>query len=175
MALDLLAVIGVAVAGAMATLSVVYDHANQRRGEPRGLSDEDTARIETALKIAYPAENTRRAYLAGWKRWQAWARDHEVRALSADPASVAVYLAERAATGKARATVRLDRAAICAAHRAVEAVDPTADEGVRRVIRSMGTANQGAGRSRAWIGAVSIKPQRSPRRGAHSPVSATPR
>lgn len=143
MALDLLAFIGIAVASAIATLSVVYDHANQRRGEPHGLSEEDTARIETALKTAYRAENTRRAYLAGWKRWQAWARDHEVRALAADPASVAAYLAERTASGKARATVRLDCAAIGAAHRAVEAVDPTADEGVRRVI---GTANHGKGR-----------------------------
>ena len=146
MALDLLAVIGVAVAAAMATLSAVYDHANQRRGEPRGLSDEDTARIEDALRTAHRAKNTHRAYLAGWERWQAWARDHDVRALPADPASVAAYLAERAASGKARATVRLDRAAIGAAHRAVEAVDPTADEGVRRVIRSMGTANHGKGR-----------------------------
>ncbi|MDD9987132.1 MAG: tyrosine-type recombinase/integrase [Spirochaetaceae bacterium] len=146
MALDLLAFIGVAVAGAIATLSAVYDHANQRRGEPRGLSDEDTERIEAALKTAYRAKNTRRAYLAGWKRWQAWACDHGVRALSADPASVAAYLAERAASGKTRATVRSDRAAIGAAHRAVEAGDPTADEGVRRVIRLMGTANHGKGR-----------------------------
>ena len=146
MALELLAVISVAVAAAIAALSAAYDQANQRRREPDGLSDEDTARIEAALKTAYRAENTRRAYLAGWKQWQAWARAHQVQALPADPASVAAYLAERAASGKTRATVRSDRSALGAAHRAVEAVDPTADEGVRRVIRSMGTANHGKGR-----------------------------
>ena len=85
--LDLLAVVCVAVARLIAALSVVYDHANRQRA--RGLAGTDVARIEAALNASYRADNTRRAYLAGWKRWHAWARDHDLRALPADPASVA--------------------------------------------------------------------------------------
>ena len=61
-----------------------------------------------------------------------------MRAMPATPKAVAAYLTERAESGKAPATVRLDRAAIGAAHRAIGAVDPTAKERVRRVIRSIG-------------------------------------
>ena len=56
LALDLLAVISVAIAAAMASLSAVYEHANQRRGESHGLSDEDTACIETAFKTPPPTK-----------------------------------------------------------------------------------------------------------------------
>ena len=142
MALDLLA-----VASAIATLSVVYDHAIRLWSVARSLlTDADTAGIVTALTDAYCAKNTFRAYLAGWKRWQAWACDQGVRAMPADPASVAAYLSERGESGKSPATVRQDRAAIGAAHRAVEAVDPTADEAVRRVLRSIGTTHCDRGR-----------------------------
>ena len=147
MALDLLAVAGVSIAGANATLSVVYDHAIRLWSVARShLIDADTAGIVAALTDAYCAKNTLRAYRAGWKRWQAWACDQGVRAVPADPASVAAYLSERAEAGRSPATVRLDRAAIGAAHRAVEAVDPTADEAVRRVLRSIGTTHCDRGR-----------------------------
>lgn len=147
MALDLLAVAGVSVAGAIATLSVAYDHAIRLWSVVRShRADMDAARIKAALTEAYCAKNTLRAYVSGWKRWQAWARDHGVRAVPADPASVAVYLSERAESGRSPATVRLDRAAIGAAHRAVEAVDPTAHKAVRRVLRSIGTTHRDRGR-----------------------------
>ena len=149
MAIALLAVVdvvGLTVADLIATLSVAYDHALQQRRAALVLTKEDKARIEAALESAYGAKNTRRAYLSGWERWAKWAAEHDVRVMPAAPKKVAAYLTERARSGKAPATVRLDRAAIGAAHRAVEAVDPTAEQPVLRVIRSIGAEHDGRGR-----------------------------
>ena len=76
----------------------------------------------------------------------AWAAEHGVRAMPAAPKAVAAYFTARARSGKAPATVRLDRVAIGAAHRAVGALDPTAKQPVRRVIRSLGAEHHGRGR-----------------------------
>ena len=147
MALDLLAVAGVSVAGAIDTLSVAYDYAIRLCTVARSLLiDAPTARVVAALTDAYCAKNTRRAYVAAWKRWQVWASDHGVRAMPAAAKWVAAYLTERAEAGRSPATVRLDRAAIGAAHRAVDAVDPTAARAVRRVLRWIGATYSGRGR-----------------------------
>ena len=98
------------------------------------------------MRTAPRAKNTRRAYLNGWKQWLEWAEEHGVRALPAAPSLVAAYLMERAASGMAPATVRLYRAAIGAAHRAMEAVDPTVTERVRQVLRSIGAEHGDRGR-----------------------------
>lgn len=141
-----LRVVGLVVADIVATLSVAYAHAVQQRGAARSLTDAEAADIETAIESAHRAKNTRRAYIAGCERWLAWAAEHDMRAIPASPRAVAAYLTARAESGKAPATVRLDRAAIGAAHRAVGAVDPTAKERVRRVIRSIGAEHRGRGR-----------------------------
>ena len=149
MAIDLLAVVhvvGLVVADLIATLSVAYAHAVQQRRAALVLTDAEAARIEAALKTAHPVKNTHRAYRSGWKRWLAWAAEHGVRAMPAAPKAVAAYLTDRARSGKAPATVRLDCSAIGAAHRAVDAADPTARQPVLRVIRSIGAEHDGRGR-----------------------------
>lgn len=110
-----------------------------------GLTDADRQRVAAALEDA-ASPNTRRAYRAGWERWQAWATGRGAPCMPADPAAVAAYLTERAERGAAPATVRMDRAAIAAAHRAAGAVDPTAHEGVRQVLHAIGKAGRDRGR-----------------------------
>ena len=105
----------------------------------------DQARIDQALRDAR-ASNTRRQYRSAWKGWAEWAGLQGHQALPADPAAVAAYLAERTEQGAAASTVRAIRAAIGAAHRDAGAADPTAHDGVRRVLQ--GLTRQAAGRGR---------------------------
>ena len=87
------------------------------------------------------APNTRRAYDAGWERWQGWAVYHRTHVLPAHPNAVAAYLKERAMAGLSPATVQVDRASIAAAHRAAGAGDPTAHEAVRQLMRCIVRTN----------------------------------
>ena len=61
-----------------------------------------------------------------------------------DPLAVAAYLAERTEQGAAGSTVRAIRAAIGATHRDNGAADPTAHDGVRRVLQSLTRQTAGA-------------------------------
>ena len=105
----------------------------------------DQARIDHALRDARAA-NTRRQYRSAWKGWAEWAGLQGHQVMPADPAAVAAYLAERTEQGAAASTVRTIRAAIAAAHRDAGAADPTAHDGVRRVLH--GLTRQAAGRGR---------------------------
>ena len=100
------------------------------------LAAPDQARIEAALRDAHSA-NTRRQYRS------AWCSAHGHAVMPAALAAVAAYLAHRTAHGAAAATVRTIRAAT---HRDRGAPDPTAHDGVRRVLQ--GLARQAAGRGR---------------------------
>ena len=70
-------------------------------------------------------------------------------ALPAAPDAVAAYLAHLADTGKAASTIGAARAAIGAAHRDAGQVDPTAHEGVRRVLKGLRRQTVGRGRGQA--------------------------
>ncbi len=147
MTLDLLCLVGVSVAGSIATLSAAYGHSIRLCAVARRrLTDAAAARVVAALTDAYCSKNTRRAYVRGWERWRKWASEHGVRSFPAAPKGVAAYLTARAESGRAPATVRLDRAAIGAAHRAVGAADPTASRAVRRALRSIGATCNDRGR-----------------------------
>ena len=102
----------------------------------------DQARIDDALRDARAA-NTRAQYRSAWRGWAAWCADHGHQMMPADPLAVAAYLAERTEQGAAASTVRAIRAAIGAA-------DPTAHDGVRRVLQGL---TRQAGRARARPGA----------------------
>ena len=110
-----------------------------------GITEVDKAQVVATLASA-TSPNTRRAYRSGWERWQAWAHKRNARVMPADPAAVAAYLADRARQGCAPATVRVDRAAISAAHRSTASADPTAYAVVREVMRSIAKAGRDRGR-----------------------------
>ena len=142
----------------------------------------DQARIDRALQDAR-STNTRAQYRSAWRGWVAWAGQHGHQPMPADPASVAAYLTARADAGAATATVRTIRAAIRAAHVDGGAADPTAHDGVRRVLQGIG--RQGAGRGRgqaapitadglAAIMATACIPRRTGR-GLESDVQAATR
>ena len=102
----------------------------------------DQARIDQALRDAR-ASNTRRQYRSAWKGWAEWAGLLGHQMLPADPAAVAAYLAERTEQGGASAPSGPPSAQL---HRDQGADDPTAHDGVRRVLQ--GLTRQAAGRGR---------------------------
>ena len=115
---------------------------------PAALSAADRARVDRALADSR-ATNTRAQYRSAWKGWAEWSNLNGHQALPADPLAVAAYLAERTDQGAAASTVRAARAAIGAAHRDAGEADPTAHDGVRRVLKGLGRQAAGRGRGQA--------------------------
>lgn len=96
------------------------------------------------------AENTRRAYRSGWRRFEAWCRERHRRFLPANPTTVAAFLATaRTLRGgtPSTATVESWRAAIHFVHRARGLPSPARDPGVQEVMdgvrRARGTRQVG--------------------------------
>ncbi|MDE0703974.1 MAG: tyrosine-type recombinase/integrase [Rhodospirillaceae bacterium] len=105
----------------------------------------DTAaleRLQQAQREAW-ADNTRRAYLAAWRRWQEWAGERGLEALPANPAHVAAFLAARELAGLGLAALRQDAAAIAAAHRLADRDNPCASPVVTLALRGFARAHAG--------------------------------
>ena len=92
----------------------------------------DARRIAAALSAA-PAESTRKIYGYLWGAWERWCDHRGVPALPADPAVLAAYLVERAATGIATASLDLSCVAIRYVHRTHGLPNPCDDALVRQV------------------------------------------
>lgn len=76
------------------------------------------------------AASTRRAYLADWRSFEAWADAHATSSLPASPGAVVRYLEELAAVARP-ATLRRRLASIAWAHRSASLPSPTDDPTVR--------------------------------------------
>ena len=101
------------------------------------LPDTDRDRVTTALSDARAA-NTRTAYAKHWRYFTAWCvqRSDVDHALSATPAVVAAFLADRATTQRT-ASIKLAAAAIRSAYRTARLPDPTKTPIVRDTIRGI--------------------------------------
>ena len=108
-----------------------------------GLTVDDAVRIAAALDAAH-AESTRIVYAHTWRVWERWCTARGIPALPADPAALAAYLVERAATGTAVASLNMACTAIRHLHRQHGLASPAEDEFVRQVRlglrRTYGTA-----------------------------------
>jgi integrase len=97
---------------------------------------------------ASQSKNTRRAYATQWRGFLAWAKECELEALPATPATVALYIAHLAGAGRRPATIDLAIAAIVDAHyRAGHSLDrraPAIREVRRGLRRTLGTAQREA-------------------------------
>lgn len=81
--------------------------------------------------------STRRAYKAAWAAFLAWTDRQGHESLPAAPETVAAYLVQRADTGLSKSTLAIARAAISHQHRDAGLSDPTANDGVRKVLRGL--------------------------------------
>ena len=101
------------------------------------------------------ARNTMKNYRVQWRNFIMWAAEKGITALPADPAQVAVYLAERIEEhGHKPATLRAAAAAIAFVHRASGHDDPCAGPEVKRTLRS---ATRKAGRSQKQAEALTVE------------------
>ena len=77
------------------------------------------------------SDNTQRVYQTQWKLFDGWCSEMSLRALPAEPLTVARYLAARAGSGASIATMRLATSAITKAHEWAGHESPCKDRGVR--------------------------------------------
>lgn len=87
------------------------------------------------------APATRRAYLSDVALFSAWCAERRLACCPADPATVAVFLADEARRGVRPTTLSRRLAALRAAHLAAGLEPPTAAEEVRRVLRGIRRAS----------------------------------
>ena len=84
------------------------------------------------------SDNTRRVYGTQWRIFTGWCDSVDLRALPADPLTVARYLAVRANAGASVATLRLVASAIAKAHQLAGHESPCRDQGVRASLKGWG-------------------------------------
>jgi len=106
------------------------------------LDDQVAAALRGSL-----AANTWRAYAADWRHWSAWATEHGIVLMPAEPLELARYLVDQAAAARV-GTLTRRLSAIAKAHVLAGHADPTDDPAVREVLRGLrrehGTARRGA-------------------------------
>ena len=149
-----------------------------RSGSGEGIATETAALSlahENAIRDAIEASRapaTVRVYASAWRRFAAWCEAQGYPSLPAAPETVAAYLAERANGGRAPASIRLDRAAIRAAHRDISLPSPTEHPGVANVTRGLTRATAAGGRTTRQAAALTGEAlaavratARTPRRG----------
>ena len=84
------------------------------------------------------SDNTRRVYGAQWRLFESWCGDVDLRAMPAEPLTVARYLAVRAGSGASIATLRLATSAIAKVHEWAGHDSPGRDRGVREALKGWG-------------------------------------
>ena len=84
------------------------------------------------------SDHTRRVYAAQWRLFKHWCADVGLRALPAEPLTVARYLAIRAGDGASIVTLRLATSAIAKAHEWAGHESPGKDRGVRASLKRWG-------------------------------------
>ena len=84
------------------------------------------------------SDNTRRVYQTQWKLFDEWCAEMALRALPAEPLTMARYLAVRAGSGASIATMRLASSAIAKAHEWAGHDSPGKDRGVRASLKGWG-------------------------------------
>ena len=99
------------------------------RAADRGVADS----LESVL-----AGNTRRVYTTQWRLFTDWCDEVGLMSLPAEPLTVARYLASRAGSGAAIATIRLATSAISKAHEWAKLESPCRDPGVRASLKGWG-------------------------------------
>ena len=108
--------------------------ASHKRGDDLTEADIDNLNAVLGHEIA---ENTMKNYRVQWRSFIEWAVGKGIRALPADPAQVAAYLAERIEEhGHRPATLRAAASAIAFVHRASGHDDPCSSPEVKRTLRS---------------------------------------
>lgn len=107
----------------------------------------DLADRVRGLREASASENTRRAYLSDWRRWDTWCAERGYAPIPAHPDTVCAYLADLADTVKV-STLARHLATISKAHQVAGVVNPCQSVAVRDTLRGL-RREKGTARSEA--------------------------
>jgi integrase len=88
------------------------------------------------LRAASKSDNTRRAYLSDWRRWEQWCATHKLVPIPAHPSTVAAYLADQASTVKV-STLTRHLATIAKAHQVAGVANPCRETMVRDTLAGL--------------------------------------
>ena len=137
-------------------------------------------RIDRLTAALAPA--TRESYRNGWRKWEAFAREHGTTPLPASPEALAAFVEHLA--GAKPLTINATLAAVSAAHRFAGAPsNPTATADVRAAVKRAvrdhreagGTVRQSAGITAAAVARIEATAYRPRGRGMESPATAKAR
>ena len=142
------------------------------------------SRIERLTAALAPA--TRESYANGWRKWEAFAREHDATTLPAAPEALAAFVEHLADGGAKPSTINVTLAAVSAAHRlAGTATNPTVAADVRAAVKRAvrdyrdagGTVRQSTGITAAAVARIEATAYRPRPRGngMESPAVATAR
>ena len=142
-----------------------------------GLTGFDAINLNSLLSHQI-AQSTLATYRSQWRHFATWAQRSGFRALPADPAQVAAYLAKRIEThGHKPATLRVAAAAIAFVHRAARLDDPCASQEVKVTLKSatrkMGRSQKQAQALTADVVAVIEATVHKPRLGRGGRLEST--
>jgi len=99
------------------------------------------------LRDASASENTRRAYLSDWRRWDTWCAERGYASVPAHPDTVCAYLADQAERVKV-STLARHLATISKAHQVAGVANPCQSVAVRDTLRGL-RRTRGTARSEA--------------------------
>lgn len=117
-------------------------------GQPDGLTTQDADRLRAAVE-ASKAASTRRAYRGHFGRFADYCAARGAASMPARPEVVAAFLADRFAQGVSPATIRMDAAAVRAAHVEHGQDPPTDHPVVKAAVSGMNRQGQDRGRGQA--------------------------
>ncbi len=107
----------------------------------------DLADRVRGLRDASASENTRRAYLSDWRRWDTWCAERGYASVPAHPDTVCAYLADQAERVKV-STLARHLATISKAHQVAGVANPCQSVAVRDTLRGL-RRTRGTARSEA--------------------------
>lgn len=102
---------------------------------PPALPEQLTDKVRE-LRAASKADNTRRAYVSDWRRWQTWCDSHGLAALPAHPDTVCAYLADQVQTVKV-STLARHVATVSKAHQVAGLANPCRESSVRDTLAGL--------------------------------------
>ena len=108
-----------------------------------------------ALADLAVSPNTRRAYTRVWRGFERWTAARGLAALPAEPATLALYLTDRAEAVSV-SSLEQELAAIVAAHRAARLASPGEDPAVRLVWRGIRRTYGAPARGKAPVGVLEL-------------------
>ena len=137
-------------------------------GETQAVASRDLVNRARTYASLSPAQSTAKGYRSDWARFEAWCGAKGFRALPTAPATVALYLTDRADSGGKVATLQRSLAAISKAHKSCSAAPESCAVGRRATPHVLGPSRNQDWNPRPISSALGLRRRISPQRAGRS-------